>query len=386
MTTEYALVVLLFVLFVVPRVLQRYRVPAAVTALGCGLLPSPWMGLLQHDTTVALLYTLGIVSCFLFAGLDVNPRELVDERRTLLEHVLVRVLMIALVSALGVAVLGLERPAAVLVALSLLTPSTGFILDSVGRWLAHPRDRFWVRSKAIATELVALFLLFVVMQSSSPVRLAASAAVLIAMVAVLPVVFRWFASAVLPHAPRSEFGFLLMVALVCAVVTRQLGVYYLVGAFAAGLVARRFRAQLPALASDRMLDAVEAFASLFVPFYFFHAGLSLGSEIFTLAAAGYGAVFLITVVPFRLCVVAAHRAWRLREAPAQGLRIAMAMLPTTVFALVLVEILREQAWAPRELLGGLVIYALGTTRLPGLVLRADVAAFEEELTLGSATS
>ncbi|MBK7092132.1 MAG: hypothetical protein IPH59_10520 [bacterium] len=66
-----------------------------------------------------------------------------------------------------------------------------------------------------------------------------------------------------------------MLAVVCAFVTRELGVYYLVGAFVAGVAAQRFREELPAMASEQMLHAVELFASVFVPFYFFNAGLHL---------------------------------------------------------------------------------------------------------------
>lgn len=381
-TQELSYVALLFTLFVIPRVLQRYRVPSAVTALTFGLTAGPGFGLLQHDDTVALLSTLGIVSLFLFAGLDVSIRELRSERVVLLEHVGVRLAMLGGVSAVLFATLGLSRRACVLVALALLTPSTGFILDSLGRWLSSERDRFWVRSKAIATEIVALGVLFVLLQSTSAARLGLSAAALIAMVALLPVIFRWFAIAVLPHAPRSEFGFLMMVAVACALITRHLGVYYLVGAFVVGMAARQFRAQLPALSSDRMLASVEAFASLFIPFYFFHAGAVLPRDVFSLAALGYGVLFVITVVPLRLCLVAAHRAARLDETLDRGLRIATAMLPTTVFTLVLADILRVSFGAPPSIVGGLVIYAFVNSLMPGLILKVAPPAPEDELQLG----
>ena len=58
------------------------------------------------------------------------------------------------------------------------------------------------------------------------------------------------------------------------------GVYYLVGAFVVGITAQRFRERLPAIASDQMLHAVEVFASFFVPFYFFSAGLHVRHEDF----------------------------------------------------------------------------------------------------------
>lgn len=95
-----------------------------------------------------------------------------------------------------------------------------------------------------------------------------STAILGAMVAVLPLLFRFFAKVVLPYAPRSEFSFLLIATVLCALITRQFGAYYLVGAFIVGVTAQRFRQQLPAIASAEMLHAIELFAGFFVPFYF----------------------------------------------------------------------------------------------------------------------
>lgn len=372
---------LLFTLFVVPRVLQRFRVPGAISALAFGIAAGPGAGLLPHDDTVTLLSTLGIVSLFLFAGLDVSVRELVDEWRVLIEHVAVVVVTLALAAAAVRWAFDLAWRPAVLTALALFTPSTGFILDSMGRWLSDERDRFWVRSKAIATEIVALLALFVVLQSTSAPRLVVASTVLVAMIAVLPLAFRVFAAVILPHAPKSEFGFLMMVAVACALITRQLGVYYLVGAFVVGMAAQQFRERLPGLASERMLGAVEAFASLFVPFYFFHAGAELSREHFTWMALGVGVLLFLVAAPVRVGQVMLHRRLRLGEAKDRGARIATAMLPTTVFTLVLADIIATRFGAPPALVGGLVIYACATSLVPGLALRTPPPSEDDELRL-----
>lgn len=70
------------------------------------------------------------------------------------------------------------------------------------------------------------------------------------MVVLLPPVFRAFAIVIAPFAPKTEFTFLVLVALLCALITRELGVYYLVGAFVVGLTAVRLRKELPALSSE----------------------------------------------------------------------------------------------------------------------------------------
>jgi len=382
LTPEIVYVLLLFTLFILPKFLQRFRIPSAVTALAFGAIAGPWLGLVHDDATVNLLSTLGIVSLFLFAGLDVEPRELRQEARVLSEHVVVKVVALAAVAGACAWGLGIGIRPALLVALAVMTPSTGFILDSLAGWGSSESERFWIRATAIGTELVALAVLFVAVQSTSLAKLGVSALAMAAMVALLPIVFRWFAKVMIPFAPKSEFGFLILVAATCAIITRNLGVYYLVGAFVVGMAAQQFRGSLPALASQRMIGAVEAFASLFVPFYFFHAGTELVAEDFSWTGVATGAGLIAVLVPFRIALVAGHRALRLGEGFAQSRRIAVAMLPTTVFALVIVDILRTRFDAPAYLLGGLVVYTVVTTLIPGFIFRMPTPEFEDELLLG----
>ncbi len=364
-------VALLFALFVVPKVLQRWRLPSAITSLALGAGAGLGFGLFVGDTTIQLLAGFGIVSLFLFAGLEVDFDDLREGRTILAQHVALRVALLAGVAWATTRLFGLAWRPALLVALALLTPSTGFILDSLAAMGLRDRDRFWVKSKAIATEIIALIVLFLVLQSTSIERLVVASLVLIGLIALLPIAFRYFAMTVVPYAPKSEFAFLMMVALVAAIVTRQLGVYYLVGAFIVGIAAQRFRERLPAMASEQMLHAVEVFASVFVPFYFFSAGLHLKREDFGLDAVLVGVVFLATLVPARLLLVAAHRRLALRESAVRSLRVGLSLLPTLVFTLVIAEILRDDFFVPRAVFGGLIIYTLVNTLIPGLALRAQ---------------
>ncbi|MEO8030378.1 MAG: cation:proton antiporter [Gemmatimonadota bacterium] len=360
--------ILLFTLFVLPRMLQRFRLPMAVTSVGIGAGLGLGLGWFERDPTVHLLATFGIVSLFLFAGLEVQFEELRQEWRVLLQHIVIGLAALGL-GALGLVwALDLDWRPATLLSLALLTPSTGFILDAMPGWGLGEQERFWVKSKAIATELVALGAMFVVLQSRSLSGLGLASGALIALVAILPLIFRWFARVILPYAPKSEFAFLLMVAVLAATITRRLGVYYLVGAFVVGVAAQRFRARLPAMASDQMLHAVEVFASVFVPFYFFTAGLGLRAEDFTVAALGLGAGFLLLVTPFRIGLVAGHRRLVLGEPIRRGSRVGLAMVPTLVFGLVIAEILRDSYGISSAVFGGLIIYTLANTLLPGLLL------------------
>jgi Kef-type K+ transport system membrane component KefB len=375
-SSELGYVVLLFALFVFPKVLQRWRIPAAITSFVLGAVAAIGFGLFQHDQTVHLMSTFGIVALFLFAGLEVDVTELRRQGPVLVQHLAVRGTLLLATATVLVVWFGADRRLAAIVALALLTPSTGFILDSLDRFGLTEQERFWVKSKAIATELLALTVLFFTQQSTGTLRLVLATLAMAAIVAALPAIFRMFAQRIAPFAPKSEFAVLLMMAVLAAYATRRLGAYYLVGAFIAGVAARRFRDLLPAMASERMLHAVEVFASFFVPFYFFAAGASVDAAELSLRAAGVGLIFLAIFVPVALVSVSVHRRLALKEPLRRGARVAAPMLPTLVFTLVLAGILREDYHASPVLYGGLIVYTLLNTMIPGFVLGAPTPAFD----------
>jgi Kef-type K+ transport system membrane component KefB len=369
LTNEIAYVALLFGLFVVPRILQRWGVPTAITAFLLGAAASLGFGLFHGDGTISLLSTLGIVSLFLFAGLEVNFPDLRRGAPVLIQHIVIRVALVGGVSWALVRALGFEWRPSILVSLALLTPSTGFILDALDSLARNESDRFWIRSKAIAVEMVALAAMFFTLKSESIQALGASTLVLAAMILVLPLMFRAFARIVLPYAPKSDFAFLVIVAAACALITRNLGVYYLVGAFIVGVVAQSFRAHMPSMQSDNMLHAVESLASLLVPFYFFHAGIELRPEDFSSEALLAGLAMVAAAVPVRLLTVALHRRLALKEPLKATMQVAVPMLPTLVFTLVIAGILRDEYDIPSWLFGGLIVYAFLTTIMPALFTR-----------------
>jgi Kef-type K+ transport system membrane component KefB len=373
---ELAYVALLFLLIVLPRILVRWRVPTAITSLALGAVAGMGFEAFLGDATVQLLATLGISALFLFAGLEVDLDELLSRRRVLGQHVLIRLAALPLVAFVVVTLADMSWRASLLFVLAILTPSAGFILDSLASWPLSADQRNWVRSTTIATELVSLLALFFVMQSASLGQFVAGTTALGVLILVLPLMFRAFARWIAPFAPNSDFAFLLMLALVAAFTTRKLGAYYLVGAFVVGMVAQRFRENLPTMSSEHTLHAVEVFASFFIPFYFFNAGLHLRAEHFSLAAFGVG-LMCLSVVGLRVAVVAIHRRVALHEPLADGARVGISLAPTLVFTLVIAELLRDSFGAPAPLFGGLVIYALVNTVIPSLLLKAPPPLFDQ---------
>ncbi|MGI5861264.1 MAG: cation:proton antiporter [Myxococcales bacterium] len=377
MPSELSYIALIFALFVLPKVLQRFKIPSAITSLAIGLVCGLGFGAFVGDPTVKLLATFGIVALFVFAGLDADLEALRRGASLLVQHLSIRLAMLAGVTFITQKALGLELRPALVVALALLTPSTGFILESLHCFQLRPAEVFWVKAKAIGTEILALLALFVVLQSGSVLQLGLSAVALIGMVVGLPFVFRLYADRVAPFAPKSEFAFVMMVAVLAAYATRELGTYYLVGAFIVGMVAERFCKQAPSFSSESMLHAMEVFASFFVPFYFFSAGLRVKPSDLSWSSLLLGVLFLLTAMPLQVGAVALHRRLVLKEPFPRAVRVALSLSPTLIFTLVLAGILRERYQVPSFLFGGLVVYAVGSTMLPSILLRTAPPDFED---------
>lgn len=371
-TNELVYLLLIFGLLVIPRALQRFRIPAPLTSFGFGMLAAVFLVGFSQDTTLALLSTLGISSLFLFAGLEVRLAELRRAMWPLLTHLFARVVTLSGVTYAAMRFLDLSWQVSALIALALLTPSTGFILDTLSRMGLSDDERYWVTVKAVGGELLALLVLFLVMQSGSIAQLGVASTALVLMIMGLPLLFIALGRLVLPHAPGSEFSLLVMVGLIAAYITYQLGVYYLVGAFLAGLIARMLRQRMPMLASDENLRAIQMFASFFVPFYFFYQGMGVPSGAFSWEALLWGLGLSLVFLPLRIGANWLHR--RLTEGgTAKGsLRVATALTPTLVFTLVLATILRENFHVSDAIYGALLIYAGISTMLPSLMLGKSV--------------
>ncbi len=378
LTGEVTYLALIFGLLVVPRALQRFLIPAPLTSFGLGMVAALFVPLFAHDATLELLATLGISSLFLVAGLEVDLHAVRRGAWVVLGHLGVRSGMIALGAWLGARYLGVSWQAAILIALAVLTPSTGFILDTLGRLGLNAEERFWVTVKAIGGEVLALVVLFGVLQSGTSERLLWASGELLLMIVLLPLIFLVLARWVMPYAPESGFSMLVMVGLIAAYLTKQLGVYYLVGAFLAGFTARLLRERIPQLAPAENLRAVRLFASFFIPFYFFHGGMSVPSGALVWRSLALGTLLACVILPLRIAVVWLQRRFISHEDARTALNVATALVPTLIFTLVLATILHEQFSIPDTWYGALLVYAAFSTLLPALVLskpfELDVAA------------
>ena len=359
---------MVFCLLVVPRALQRFRLPAALTCFGLGIVVAVFYKPLAGDRVMDVVATLGIASLFLFAGLEVDLVEIRRQLSRLSWHLALRVLFLLFFTWLGNRILRMAWQPAALLALGLLTPSTGFILDTLPDSGLPVSEQNEVELSAIVGEMTALLLLFLVSQAGSIETLAICSAGLFLLIVLTPLVFLALGKYVVPYAPGSEFSLLIMVGVICAVITNALGVHFLIGAFVAGLVAGQLKERMVTLVSYENLQAVRLFASFFIPFYFFHQGLNVPSGALVLKSVLYGAALLLVVLPVRTAKIWAQTCWLSKRGMQGGFRVAVALTPTLIFTLVIAGILHETFHIDDALYGGLLIYAAGTTLLPSFVL------------------
>jgi Kef-type K+ transport system membrane component KefB len=369
-SATFVYLAVVFGLLVIPRALQRFRLPAALTCFAFGIIVAGFFKPLATDSVISYLSTLGIASLFLFAGLEVNLGDLRRELPSLAGHFALRGLVLVACAGLTAAYLHLGWQVDWLLALALLTPSTGFILDMLPNSGLDQVEQSEVALHAVAGEVTAVFLFLVISQADSVKTLLISGGAIALLIAFMPLVFLALGRFVVPYAPGSEFSLLLMVGLICAVITEKLGVYYLVGAFVAGLVARSLKKRMTTLASEQNLEAIRLFASFFVPFYFFHNGLGVPSAALVAKSLLYGFALAACIIPVRLGVVWLQSHLMKHRGHRGSLRVSIALTPTLIFTLVIAEMLRENFAISPPLYGGLLVYAAIASILPSLVLPA----------------
>ena len=155
---EYLAIFSLVLIF--PKVLLRFKVPSGITALVIGLVVSIFDPDLSSDKLFRFLSQIGITSLFLFAGLEVDFKELKEDRKHLSVYLLKSVFAMLAIGAAFHHFAGTPFQDSLLLSLGIFTPSAGFILTSMHSHSMSEDQEYWVKSKAISKEVVAIILLF----------------------------------------------------------------------------------------------------------------------------------------------------------------------------------------------------------------------------------
>src|SRR5271156_1995607 len=176
--TTFVYLAVVFGILVVPRALQRFRLPAPLTCFLLGIAGALFYKPLSKDKVTAVMATLGIASLFLFAGLEVDLVEIRRQLPRLTGHLGIRALVLIGTAWLAIRYLNMDWQPSALLALGLFTPSTGFILDTLSQSGLEADEQNEVSISAISGEITALLVLFVVSQAGSIASLAISSGAL----------------------------------------------------------------------------------------------------------------------------------------------------------------------------------------------------------------
>lgn len=356
---------------ILPKIIQRFKVPVGITCLSLGILTSSLYPELRHDQLILLLSRLGITSLFLFAGMEVKVDELKENKLPLLKHLSVALLIIFLLSFAIQYYFELEFRLAVIFSLGILTPSTGFILNSLDSYKLTRSQKYWISSKSISEEMMAVLVLFFAMQSQDLKSLLISIAVLITLLFGLPIVFKLFIRYIAPYAPKSEVAFLIILALLCGVITKKIGTYYLVGAFIVGIVAGRFKHFMDEKEDKNIFESLSVFFGIFIPFYFYKSGLKLSLDILTKEGIVIGLFLSLYLIPLRFYFTNFTTINFLGREVYSPWKISLSLMPTLIFGLVISSILLEKYHVDSSLITGLFIYTIITSILPAFAFETN---------------
>ncbi len=362
-------VVLIIMLFILPRLFVRFGIPVGLGAFFLGYISANQFMIFSNDQIIPIFSTLGISSLFLYAGLEIDFNDLKANARHLVQHILVLSGILVLFTFGLSTLFGFTPAVSAIVSLALLTPSTGFILDTLPSTGLNSEQKTWVKNMAIAAEVLALLLLLI-FQSKSVLNASISLGTILVLAIVLPFLFHWVAKRTSKKTPGADFSFLLLLAVAAGTLTKKMGAYYLVGAFLVGITVNFYEKNIAKDPKEEFETAARFFSAFFMPFYFFNAGLKLDSSIMSLDALWIGLGFIVLALPIRLGSVVLHRKFSIDEESKESLPIAISLLPTLVFGLVLVEILKQFSPSlPPALIGGVLVYTVVITIVPNFILK-----------------
>lgn len=364
MSTDLKYLAIFSLVLILPKLLMRLKVPSGITALALGVGIGFLEPTLSTDQLFRFLAQIGITSLFVFSGLEVDFGEL-KQNRTYLSKYLIKYLLILGAMSFGLKeYFDLSVANSIMLSLGIFTPSAGFIINSLHSFNMSGDLEYWVKSKAISKEVVSIFLLFFATQAGDMSSFLKSSAFFAILIFLLPYLFKLFFRFISPYAPNSEVPFLVSISLIAGVLSKELGAYYLVGAFIVGIVGAQFKKDIFKDDEEGIFKSLSSFFNVFLPFYFFAAGMKIKPDGMTLEALGMGVAMVVIFTPLRLISVGASIRYLLKDFVSRPYAVSVSLLPTLIFGLVIANLLEVKQGVPRDIVYALIIYTLITSLLP----------------------
>lgn len=370
------------IILVAPLVFTRMRIPGIVGLIVVGALVGPSAaGWLERDATIQLLGTVGLLYLMFSAGLSMDLGQFQKLRGRSVGFGLVSFcLPLGLALAVGTQVMGYTVGTSLLLG-AVVGSHTLLAYPMAARLgIAQSPSVTMTTGGTLVTDTLSLLILAIVVANAASdadagfwIRFVVGLAVFVVYVAfIVPRIGRAFFRTV-RNEPTTEYGFLLVVLFVTAVLAELGGLAPIVGAFAAGLALNSLVPDAGTLMS-RVQFVGEA---LFIPFFLLSVGMLvdfavlfgdlnvwLSAAVFTgLVVLGKGAAAWLVAMILRMRT---FEAWTM-----SGLTIpqAAATLAVTLIAFELLGADGERYFSS-EMVNGVVIMILATCLIgPSLVDR-----------------
>lgn len=326
------------------------------------------------DDMITVLSTIGIITLFVYAGTEVDSNFLLKHKYFFIQNSIMSFAIFILVSIIMHFVFSLSIIVSLISALALTIPSASYIISSLNG--SFDKTKSWIQGKAVVGEIFGLFLLIILLKIFSFWLLIFTLTTIIALILILPIILRKLFEKVFSKLAGSEFSIIFVLAVISAYVTHLLGIHFLVGAFVAGIVSRRFISNIAkdnkyrAVTEDKGKQIIEGFgffASVFVPFYFFSVGLQIKLNMFSWYTVLIALALCLIISLIRTMAVTILRTAKIGEKFSDAVRISNILMPTLVFTFVISEILYQEYDITYQVYAILMIYGVMTGILSFIV-------------------
>ncbi len=367
LTSDLEYLAIFITVLILPKILLRARIPSGITALVIGVIFAHYDPSINKESLFRFLSQIGITSLFLFAGLEVDVKELKEDKPYLIKYLSKFVIVLALITYGFSVTLGIPLQSSLIFSLGICTPSAGFIMNSLHSFNVNEDQEYWIKSKAISKEVISILLLFVALQWSAPKSMLISSLFFIALFIFLPKIFKLFFKFISPYAPNSEIPFLVALSLISGIISKELGAYYLVGAFIVGLIGSRFKTSIFKEGEETLFRSLSGFFNVFLPFYFFYAGTSIALGDISIDSLKYALILLVIFIPIRMLIIKTSFRFFLNEIVENTYKVSFSLMPTLIFGLVIANILMERKLLANEYCYALIIYTLLSSMMPSII-------------------
>ncbi|KYK24531.1 hypothetical protein AYK25_06145 [Thermoplasmatales archaeon SM1-50] len=210
----------------------------------------------------------------------------------------------------------------------------------------------------------------ILLSLSDIAKLLLSLVTLILLITLLPVILEFLFKKLFSKFIGCEFSFIFVVAMISAFITEFVGIHFLVGAFIAGFIAKRFIIDIvrdesyehcSEIFGQQLVIGFGYFTLIFAPFYFFSVGLNMKSSMFSSDTLLLAVLICLIIVLLRISIISIHRIVRIKEKISKAITINALCIPTLVFTFVITDILVKQYQITESIYNVLMLYGVFTS-------------------------